>query len=326
MNRFFNFSKAIVILTVLFTAITAYANDKTTAVLQHGDTPQAFYGADAFKEAMEAAQHGDRISLSSGVFNQTTINKAVKIQGAGIYTQINGELHIAVEDAQPGLVIEGIKFLNWVRIKSKLVNATLKRCTFDYFANESDAENNLYVQCIFHGGQIEVNNYWEKKQIVAVVYSNCIFRGLDNIFPTDDVSLQNCVFVFNANIGHINTGSFNNCIFFSGVPTASAVKFTNIIAPSDSNDKPNKEAVQENIILLPQAEIKALFKDFENYELTDEAAAKYLGSDGKQLGAYGGAFPFTLTPAIPEITSVKIDPLVKEDGKLSISISAKTNN
>ena len=320
MKKIFNFSKAIVILTVLFTAITAYANDKTTAVLQHGDTPQAFYGANAFKEAMEAAQHGDRISLSSGVFNQTTINKAVKIQGAGLSTQIYGDTEIAITNSHPGLEVEGINFLRQMTLRTNdtLNDATFKRCRFsNYFTNNSHCINNTFIQCQFVGHH-DINSRSNIKK--GIFYTNCTFGTVKSSQINDDINFKNCVI---SDMVYMSSGNVSNSIIKGHASTAVAMKYSNVITPSD-RDTPHPEAWQENIIYLTSNEINALFK--EGYELTDEAATKYLGSDGKQLGAYGGAFPFTLTPAIPEITSVKIDPLVKEDGKLSISISAKTNN
>lgn len=321
MKKIFNFSKAIVLLTVLFTAITAYANDKTTAVLQHGDTPQAFYGANAFKEAMEAAQHGDRISLSSGVFNQTTINKAVKIQGAGLSTRINGGIEIAITNSHPGLEVEGVNFLEHVTLQTNdtLNDATFKRCRFSgRFINHMHCINNTFIQCQFWG-YVELNLHSKIRK--GIFYTNCTFNNVQSCQVNDDINFKNCV--INQMYPYIRSGNVSNSIIQHDASPAEAMKYSNVIIPSDG-DKPHPEAWQENIIYLTRDEINALFK--EGYELTDEAAAKYLGSDGKQLGAYGGAFPFTLTPAIPEITSVKIDPLVKEDGKLSISISAKTNN
>ena len=325
MKKFFNFSKAIVILTVLFTAITAYANDKTTAVLQHGDTPQAFYGADAFKEAMEAAQHGDHISLSSGVFNQTTINKAVKIQGAGVSTRINGEINASLPDSLPGLEISGIKFMHKFTILKVLTDAKFKRCTFmGEFKAAKTCVNNIFIQCKFLY-QCNLNDSrYDTHKMESIIFNNCISTShIGGLLETDDVTFNNCTL---HSLWDMRSVNINNSIIYDNTSDWPAVKYINVIIASDVSNRPNVDAIQENVISLTRAEIKALFKDLENYELTDEAAAKYLGSDGKQLGAYGGAFPFTLTPAIPEITSVKIDPLVKEDGKLSISISAKTNN
>ena len=74
--------------------------------------------------------------------------------------------------------------------------------------------------------------------------------------------------------------------------------------------------------------IKSVFKTYngsdnfsfnELYELTDEAKAKYIGSDGTQIGIYGG-MGFDLVPSTLQITKCEVAPRSTTDGKLSVSI------
>ena len=62
---------------------SAKAQDVPLATLQKGETTQYFYGSDAFKEAMEAAENGNTITLGAGTYNATDITKAVSIYGNG---------------------------------------------------------------------------------------------------------------------------------------------------------------------------------------------------------------------------------------------------
>ena len=62
---------------------SAKAQDVLLATLQKGETTQYFYGSDAFKEAMEAAENGNTITLGAGTYNATDITKAVSIYGNG---------------------------------------------------------------------------------------------------------------------------------------------------------------------------------------------------------------------------------------------------
>ncbi len=57
----------------------------------------------------------------------------------------------------------------------------------------------------------------------------------------------------------------------------------------------------------------------ELYELTDEAKAMYIGSDGTQIGLYGG-MGFDLVPSTLQITKCEVAPRSTSDGKLSVSI------
>ena len=63
--------------------------------------------------------------------------------------------------------------------------------------------------------------------------------------------------------------------------------------------------------------------DSENFELTDAAKAKYLGSDGTQVGIYGGMLPYNTTPSNPQITKCKVASKSTADGKLSVDIEVK---
>ena len=62
-----------------------------------------------------------------------------------------------------------------------------------------------------------------------------------------------------------------------------------------------------------------LFVDGSFYKLTDDAK-KYVGSDGKELGIYGGSMPFTSKTSIPQITKCEVAPQSTKEGKLSVNI------
>lgn len=57
----------------------------------------------------------------------------------------------------------------------------------------------------------------------------------------------------------------------------------------------------------------------EFYELTDEAKAMYIGSDGTQIGLHGG-IGFDLIPSTLQITKCEVAPRSTKDGKISVSI------
>ena len=59
------------------------AQEVPIVTLQKGETTQLFYGADAYKEAMAAAENGNTIILGPSTFNATDITKAVSIYGNG---------------------------------------------------------------------------------------------------------------------------------------------------------------------------------------------------------------------------------------------------
>ena len=71
------------LMLILIGLTSVKAQDVQLVTLQKGEETQVFYGADAFIEAMAAADHGNTITLTAGTFNATNITKAVTIYGAG---------------------------------------------------------------------------------------------------------------------------------------------------------------------------------------------------------------------------------------------------
>ena len=56
------------------------------AMLSHSGLHTPYYGTDALVDAYAAAQNGDIITLSPGVFNACEIRKSITIRGAGMMT------------------------------------------------------------------------------------------------------------------------------------------------------------------------------------------------------------------------------------------------
>ena len=96
----------------------AFARGSLLATLNHEGTISTFYGAQAWKNAHEAAVNGDVVTLSSGSFLATNITKAITVRGAGIGidptvvvepTVITGDFNINIEDSGSSrLTLEGI--------------------------------------------------------------------------------------------------------------------------------------------------------------------------------------------------------------------------
>ena len=71
----------------------------------------------------------------------------------------------------------------------------------------------------------------------------------------------------------------------------------------------------------------SVFKNFRGslgegvtFELQDSIATKILGTDGKQVGIYGGTFPFDPYVRHPYIRKCNVASKSTEDGKLSVDI------
>ena len=127
MKRFFLFTVA------LLGAITmkAQETDAMSATLQSGETTTVYSGADAFKNALAAAEDGSVITLSSGTFNDPgAFAKSVKVYGAGFQndeetgvkcTRVLSGVSIKKDDEgkfHDNLRLEGIWFTGGVSIEN----------------------------------------------------------------------------------------------------------------------------------------------------------------------------------------------------------------
>ena len=62
------------------------------------------------------------------------------------------------------------------------------------------------------------------------------------------------------------------------------------------------------------------YYDDEKYELSEEKQKSYTGTDGTQVGIYGGNMPFDPIPSNPQITKCNVAAKSTADGKLSVDI------
>lgn len=60
----------------------------------------------------------------------------------------------------------------------------------------------------------------------------------------------------------------------------------------------------------------------ETFELTETAAATYLGDDGTQVGIYGGTNPFNPTPSNPKVKKFTVNSTTVGD-QLKVKINVE---
>ena len=337
-TRFF----AIVIMAVCLISQSGVAQDKMLVTLQHGETMTAFYGSNAFKAAVEAAEAGDMLTLSGGSFTATTITKPLKIQGAGYIqdtqnfryrTNINGDMAIEVPGAAAGLLIEGIWFSNNVIVQGDGLNDFIfRKCRL----------NGLYLNAINSGCYIDqcriaselkftqpTTQFFMANSIARYIYGNngSTSNTFDHCVITKQVANEVVANFHNSLIRNPSGASI--CSYYNNVMDLN----TYVSTFNSTNNEQNTVFVynQGSTEYYIHADYKALFasgdvryyNDGYDYRLTEEAAAKYLGNDGTQVGIYGGEVPFTDVPTNPQITFKNISANSNANGKLSVRVTVE---
>lgn len=315
-----------VLLMIHFFCSYSFSQDRQLATLQHGADLQVFYGLSAFKSAMAAAVDGDIITLSAGTFTSENITKAVTIQGAGyvndpangrFMTNLSGNLSIVLPEGAKGMKIEGINTNNVVSV-GKATEFIFKRCRFYDLRFTDQSVNCQILQCrICHLSPDESSeNLLLKNSVIYEVYNN-----------GDNATLlaENCVFITSHaySYTHNVVVTYKNCIVYTPSGNSSSIAYNSISWNSFS------ASVQQNAVSgldLGANVIEGNFDWESPLKLKADAATKYIGTDGTQVGIYGGTTPFTDIPSNPQIKNKEIAAQTDENGKLSVKITVEAQN
>ena len=309
------------VLTLL--CLSALAQDVVMATLQHGDDLQVFHGASAFKQAVEAAQKGDVVTLSPGAFNSSvTIDKVLTIQGAGYRETYTSEgVVIDLPEGEDGLLVEGIRFNGKVTVRGYAKSMTFKRCWF----SDSYNFNSNYTSIIFETAASEVliqecrmaHFYGYANQNIGIFNSVVLNLSCDS---NSSVLVEHCVIDVLGEWPVV----YYSIVFRPHNNQNAAPLYYSIYANETSCRKVgcwrvgyNSNYNWYNSPFISDSNSYNMSIG-NSYTLTDEAAATYLDNYGTQVGLYGGTLGFTETPSNPQITEADIPRQVDDNGQLHV--------
>lgn len=331
--------KLLILLSAVFCAATSsFAQYPNVVTLTHENDVKAFYGDSAFVKAMDVAADGDYVTLSSGRFVAPTIKKAVTVRGAGMWndntdpnniisqTIVEGLLTFDIPDATTQTFsMEGVYVRGNSYTKNWLKNASFIKCEFEnswtynnYYAKVKDVS---FLNCYIYGinigsgGKIlAVNSYISNLEGISSYANifNCYVQG-------DLEVLDNCM-IYNSVLA--STYSSSTTTYEHRLPS-SATAYNCVagyyVSTTEKVDWFGRCYGSGNTYL---SSVKDLWTG--NYKLTDEAADKYRGTDGTQVGMYGGASPFSPIPNYPRIKKFNVASQPTAEGKLDVEIQVST--
>lgn len=326
---------------MLMTCIGTFAQSSLIATLSHDGQITAYYGINALAQAHYAAVEGDVITLTGGTFNAITVTKAITLRGAGMLadldvntypTIISGDVTIKVTSTDKRLTIEGVKFLNNIYINGTLTRPYFQKCIFTSI-NQGGSSSYIsfatFLNCYINGwgqaysssfnsnttfinSQLWLPSYNANGSYNSMVFTNCVIRFSGTVEYLRNSTVTNSIFVSTANSDVKNFNSNN--VLYGCLATGSNIN--NIFA---------NQQVGNNTIV---ADITKVFKEFNgtnysdniSFELTEEAATTYLGTDSTQVGMFGGPLPFDPSISTLKITKCNVASKSTVDGKLSVDI------
>lgn len=333
-----------ILLSVFLSLISFFINAQNPiTTLEHAGNTTVFYGQNSLVDAYNASANGDDIYLSTGYFTApSTIAKGIKIIGAGHFpdslnvakrTFILSELNInAGADSLrlEGMYINGginygrensINYVKVIRCRfervlsySATVNASKNNCSFEecfiggdmYFSGN---ENNILIsKCVINGGIFDIKN--------AFINNNIMLRsGYSLFYRVNSCTVNNNIILYDGGNGLMEqcTGNvFNNNLF---------VRNEELGINSSSH---NYIGISQNNIFINQTGNAIDYN--HDYHLKSPAA--YVGTDGTQIGIYGGTIPFKDKglPSNPQIITKNVGTQTDANGNLQISFSVKAQD
>lgn len=323
------------LVAALLAATATFAQSTLVATLTHGSDVKMFYGTYALRDAHNAAVSGDVINLSGGGFQAVNISKAVTLRGTGIDvaipTRIVNEfiINIPTDDANH-FSMEGIRCQGRVTMNGTFDNPYFVKCQFteiDYY--QTTIKNAMYVNCKITGDLTRLRG------TNSVQFINSYVSGFTNESEsTSSASFVNCVIKPRGGHGtsYLRSCQLMNCILYNNSGSnASSIPSTTIASNCVAiNNDGRMSNVFNNSQSNPNcglAVYSEMFKDFigeysdaQTFELSAEGKKRQLGTDGTEIGLYGGLMPYTSIPSYPRFTKMNVANKTTADGKLSVEI------
>lgn len=234
-------------------------------------------------------------------------------------TIIKGDYTINIPDSISAayLYMEGITHTDNRVTFTNLKNATFAKCNFSRIGQGSNAvvTNVTFIHTI-------VSTEFNTPSKITLNAYNCFFKKISTN-TGGPYNFYNCVLgetsIYNSYIENgiiINSTTTKSSISSSSnvcINTLWVGPHVNEPFPSSNTSRNNYVAGDKEIVFIPNT----------FYRLQE--ASKYKGTDGLNVGIYGGSHPFSIDSSYPRIKKLKVAPESTKDGKLNIEIEISEN-
>ncbi len=330
--------KVLLSLVAMMFATMSFAQNTVVASLSHGSDISLFYGSNALIDAMEQAESGDIINLSAGTFYATDINKAITLRGAGVssaeptyITTKYNDMVIEIPKEETGkFTMEGIILRNRIYIRGTFPDYYFVKSNLTSVVCNGDTDeitNMMFTNCritneFIIGGS---NTAYFVNSYVAFITKKTEKSGIYGF---------NCV-ICQGGLGELHFTKWENCIFFShryaesSFPASTQISNCALSEEYDwgyqyydpfRNLSSHPNCTRFLFAQMFKEDFNPKEKETQSYELNDAAKTTFLGTDGKQIGLYGGLIPYDTTPSYPLISTMTVNDQTDSDGKLKVTI------
>lgn len=343
-------NKILLLLAIFILLQITGANSQNLIAVQNGNTVTLFSHLDS---ALNNANSGDTVYVPGGVWNIGTyqISKEIHIIGNGFHPdstkpgllsriagqfqfrigatnssfegfELNGSFVFIANEIIENICISRVKFEN-LHLTATTKLSVKESIFITTYANNQPAEYCYFSNNIITG-TITTNQYLPTRNCI---YRNNVFIANYAFYPfccggyplyTNNSILENNVFLNESGGGSIlgSNNIVNNNLFIENwdLQSCGCLGGNNIIGQNLSN------------IFINQADHSFFFD--RDYHLKITSPGKNAGTDGKDIGIYGGLFPWKdgSLPSNPQIKFKQISSTTDQNGNLQINMVVKAQN
>lgn len=333
-------SLSLLFISMLSQPLWAQQLYNSSITVQYPDGQVSYF--DTLDEAFMALKAGCVVYIPSGSYvlsnkEETKVKCRVAIYGAGCrpygkdtdYTRIIGNIEFV--GGASSSVIMGLRCEGHIYIRENVKNMLIKNVDAKeiYFSSESN------TGCLVTSSVIR--NYLSGNGNAPVQVTNCL---AGNIVAIKGGEIANCILKPSSSSSYYE--SYYSSSYHTSTTTSSSLMRNNI--GLDLDRSPYLSACQETCTMVgrspqipyPTGGVEALFEKYDpsdpfdlrknNYRLKKGVSGTNAGTDGKDIGLYGGSgFDDTGRAPIPKIKIREIAPQTDEQDRLKVKIEVVAN-
>lgn len=355
--KYFRMKKLLLIIVAVMTSVIGATGQEASAVLTHGTTTKTFSGYNALRNAYKEAASGDLITLSSGSFGAVdTIKVAVTIRGAGMETDtvyhtqptlLVGNIVLNMSSTEQNhFQLEGVCHSGegYLYYRGNVKNAKFIKCRLysiraaTYMNGDTQYGYTIKDATFMHCRIVKEVTCWSNSSMTfincyvchpqtwntassAMNFRNCV------IWPKHDESAQNTTNRY-GDYSHLYGSTLVNCVIcLIGSSTFyynDNTSYNYCLFYPETPSKVNKAISYNNWYSGDLTKIFTSFtgtySDAQDFYLTTSIKNTCKDEFGREIGLYGGSFPYSPRVAGPHIKQMQVSPRSTGDGKLNVKM------
>lgn len=218
------------------------------------------------------------------------------------------------------ITIAGNRIRAYVSIRTGCSNWLIKNNFIEeviYVNNASSIviSNNIFKNSYYNYGSVRTSNS------ASVIISNNLFMQWQYFISVHNATISNNIFICGSS-SYTGTSMTNNT-FTNNISYCSNSSYTYTLPPSGNTGTGN---LQNQNPLFVTGSINGSYDISLDYHLQSSSPGKNAGSDGTDIGPYGGTKPFVWGGAfsIPKVTQMTIsNPIINSGTNINVNVKAK---